>query len=247
MSNQNIYDNQAFFNGYFALRGRDDCYNNLLEQPAIAELLRNLNGKTGLDLGCGYGHNCIDFVRRGAKRIVGLDISGKMLAVARRESCDDKVEYINRSMTEIAQLNEKFDFVYSSLAFHYIEDFTKLIHDIYAVLHAGGWLLYSQEHPIVTATRNGEGHFNRDAYGNPVSYTFSNYNQGGKREFHWFIDGVVNYHRPMGELLTTIAKAGFMIEEVVEPVPKAWAVEKLPSLTKEFLNPNFLIIKAKKR
>lgn len=35
MSNQNIYDNQDFFNGYYSLRSRDDNYNNLLEQPAM--------------------------------------------------------------------------------------------------------------------------------------------------------------------------------------------------------------------
>ncbi|MEG0692749.1 MAG: hypothetical protein RR444_06680 [Oscillospiraceae bacterium] len=53
MNNQNIYDNDEFFNDYYALRERDDCYNNLLEQPAMAEFIPDLQGKTILDLGCG--------------------------------------------------------------------------------------------------------------------------------------------------------------------------------------------------
>lgn len=247
MSNQNIYDNQDFFSGYHSLRSSNDNYNDLLEQPAMADMLPDLTGKKVLDLGCGYGHNCLDFIRNGAERVVGLDISGKMLEVARNESSDVKIEYINMSMTEISTITERFDFVYSSLAFHYIEDFSKLIKDIYSLLNSGGYLLYSQEHPIITATIDDKGHFNQDENGNYVSYTFSNYNQAGRREIHWYVDGVIKYHRPMGELLTTIAKAGFILEEVCEPTPKDWVVHKLPSITKEFLKPCFLIVKAKRQ
>lgn len=246
MNNQNIYDNQEFFDGYYALRERDDNYNDLLEQPAMIEMLPDLKGKSVLDLGCGYGHNCLDFMRRGALKIVGLDISEKMLEIARRESSDVKIEYINMSMTEMDTLVEKFDFIYSSLAFHYIEDFQKLIGNIFDLLNPGGQLLFSQEHPIITATIDGKGHFNRDENGNRVSYTFSNYNQSGKRVIHWYIDGVEKYHRPIGEILTVLAKTGFIIEGVSEPTPKEWAIKKLPAISKEFLKPNFLIVKARK-
>ena len=77
MNRQILYDNQDFFDGYFALRNQDINYNDLLEQPAMAELLPNLSGKAVLDLGCGFGQNCKDFVCRGAKRVVGVDISEK--------------------------------------------------------------------------------------------------------------------------------------------------------------------------
>lgn len=246
MKEQNIFDNQEFFNNYYDIRNSDDCYNDLLEQPAMVELLPNLNGKTVLDLGCGYGYNCIDFINRGAKRVVGLDISKKMLDIANEKSSDAKIEYINMNMTEVMLLNECFDFVFSSLAFHYIENFTKLINDIFTLLNQNGYILFSQEHPIRTATIDGKGFFNRDENGNCVSYTFSNYNQSGRRKIHWFVDGVINYHRPIGEILTIIAKAGFIIEEICEPVPNEWAIKKRPSIIKEFLKPDFLIVKARK-
>lgn len=246
MSNQNIYDNNDFFEGYYTLRERDDCYNNLLEQPAMADFIPDLTGKSVLDLGCGYGYNCMNFIKRGASKVVGVDISKKMLEVANKESVNENIKYINMSMTDILQLNDKFDFVYSSLAFHYIEDFEELIRSIFHLLNPEGHLLYSQEHPIVTATIDGQGHFNCNEQDERVSYTFSNYNQSGKRETHWYVDGVIKYHRPLGEILTTIAKAGFVIEEVNEPTPKSWAIEKLPSITKEFLKPSFLIVRARK-
>lgn len=246
MSNQNIYDNEIFFEGYKALRAGETNYNDMLEQPAMAKLLPDLTEKAVLDLGCGYGHNCIDFVHRGAKRVVGVDISEKMLEVATNESADEKIEYINMSMTDISRLNEKFDLVYSSLAFHYVKDFDAFAKEIYSVLNIGGQLLFSQEHPIITATVDGNGHFNRDENGNRVSYTFSNYNEPGERKVHWYVDGVIKYHRTFSDTINAFAKAGFVIEEICEPVPEDWAVEKLPTIVKEYIKPNFLIVKARK-
>lgn len=241
-----IYDDEVFFTEYRALRRRDDCFNDLVEQPAMKKLLPDLHGKAVLDLGCGFGANCLDFVSRGAKRVVGVDISEKMLHAANEESSAPQIEYLHMDMSEIEWINERFDFIYSSLAFHYVKDFERLSHSIYKLLRNEGKLLFSQEHPIVTATLDGNGHFIRDDNGRCVSYTFSNYNQSGRRETFWFVGGVVKYHRTVGEMITTLAKSGFIIEQVAEPTPEAWALEKRPDLSRAFLKPDFLIVQAKK-
>ena len=244
---QNIYDNPKFFSGYYELRSRSDNYNELLEQPAMANLLPDLHGKSVLDLGCGFGRNCADFIHRGARRVVGVDISERMLNAARAEQSNEKIEYINMSMTDISQLNEKFDFVYSSLAFHYVENFEKLICGIYNALNDGGFTQFSQEHPIVTATKDSEGgRTNYNENGSPVSYTFSNYNHSGRRVVSWFVDGVEKYHRTTGEILTAVAGAGFIIKKVCETCPTKEVVEKYPFMEREYIKPNFLIVKAKK-
>ena len=243
---QNIYDNDTFFEGYKKLRESENNYNDLLEQPAMAKILPDLSGKKVLDLGCGYGHNCIDFVKRGAEKVIGIDISEKMLSVAKTESSHEKIKYLNMSMTDISTLAEKFDFIYSSLAFHYVKDFDTFAKNIFSVLNEGGQLLFSQEHPIITATIDGNGHFNKDKNGNRVSYTFSNYNEPGERKVHWYVDGVVKYHRTISDVINALAKAGFVIEEVCEPVPEDWAVEKLPTIVKEYIKPNFLVVKSRK-
>ncbi len=169
-----------------------------------------------------------------------------MLAIANAESANERIEYRNMSMTDLKLLRQKFDFIYSSLAFHYIEDFTGFAKELFSHLQDGGCLLFSQEHPIITATMDGKGHFNRDENGNRVSYTFSNYNQPGKRVITWYVDGVIKYHRTFGDIITTLAKAGFVIDTVAEPLPEEWAVKKLPEIAKERIKPNFLIIKASK-
>lgn len=243
---QNIYDDPVFFEGYQALRAQPKNYNLLLEQPAMSDRLPDVKGKCVLDLGCGAGGNCLDFIQFGAKRVLGVDISEKMLAAAAKYAAEPGIEYRRMDIADVGLLKEQFDVVYSSLAFHYVKDFKRLITGIYDRLNPGGTLLFSQEHPIITATLNGEGHYNRDAAGKPVSYTFSNYNQPGKRVFSWFVDGVENYHRTLGEIITTVAKAGFVIEEVYETAPQPWAVEIYPKLDQEWLKPNFLLVKAKK-
>ena len=244
MKAQNIFDEKTFFEGYRALRERDDNHNILIEQPAMACLLPNMVGKTVLDLGCGCGENCIDFVHRGAKHVLGIDISNKMLEVARSNAAHPSITYRNMDMCLLDELDSEplFDLVYSSLAFHYIEDFDKLCADIYMRLLPGGTLLFSQEHPLNTA----EGFYNKNEDGSVVSYTVFNYNRPRKREVSWFVDGVVKFHRPMAMILNALSHAGFIIEEVCEPVPQPWALQKRPALIKEWTKPCFLIIRARK-
>ena len=244
--NQNVFDNSEFFEKYKQLREKEINLNELLEQPAMAKLLPNLEGMRVLDLGCGYGHNCVDFINRGAEKVVGVDISEKMLSVAKKEAVSENIEYINMSMTDIDKLQGKFDMLYSSLAFHYVEDFSDFAGKMYEALNEGGYLLFSQEHPIITATVDGKGHFNYDESGKRVSYTFSNYNEMGKRHISWLIEDVIKHHRTLGKIITDLAKAGFVIDTVLEPLPEEWAIKKFPDIVKEYIKPNFLIVKARK-
>lgn len=150
---QNIFDNQHFFDEYKEIRDREVNFNNSIEQPAMQKMIPDLKGKTVLDMGCGYGYNCLDFIRKGAKRVVGIDISEKMLNVAKSESAHPDIEYGRMNMTDISALDIKFDFVYSSLAVHYVEDFKKLTEDIFNILNSGGVLLFSQESPLLQPRR----------------------------------------------------------------------------------------------
>lgn len=242
---QNIYDNDIFFNEYIALRERTDNYNDLLEQPAMKKLLPDLTNKSVLDLGCGFGANCIDFVNRGAKSVVGIDISKNMLTLAEERNSDKKIKYQKMSMTEISKLNEKFDLIYSSLAFHYVQDFNKLMEDIYNLLNDRGILLFSQEHPIVTSSLNGSNHYVTENE-NIKGYLMSYYQNPGLRKESWFVDGVEKYHRTLSQTVNALCSAGFIVEHMAEPVPSHDALRKRPGLSKEFIKPNFLIIKAEK-
>ncbi|MBD5103614.1 MAG: class I SAM-dependent methyltransferase [Ruminococcaceae bacterium] len=246
MTEQNIFDDQHFFDGYKEIRGREVNYNNAIEQPAMSKMLPCLTEKTVLDLGCGYGYNCTDFIERGAKKVLGIDISKKMLETAKAESSDPNIEYMQLSMTEISSLNMKFDLVYSSLAIHYIEDFKKLMTDIYGLLNNGGTLLFSQESPFITASPK-VGGYNLDENGRRVSFTFSDYSICGAREERWLDTDYIKYHRTFSKIFTDIAQSGFVISEMCEPMPDKSAVEKCPSMLGQYIKPQFLIVKAVKK
>lgn len=90
MSQQNIYDNSTFFEGYKKIRKRKSNANDLFETPALFSLLSDLQGKTILDLGCGVGGHCFEFVNRGAKKVVGIDISKKDAGSGRKRKSSFK-------------------------------------------------------------------------------------------------------------------------------------------------------------
>ena len=167
MAKQNIYDNETFFAGYKKIRDNEANANNLFEIPALFSMMPDLQGKRVLDLGCGFGEHCKRFVECGAEKVVGIDISEKMLEVAKAENADPKITYINMPMEEIAQLQEQFDVVISSLAFHYVEDFDGVISSIYKMLKDGGMFVFSQENPLCTC-HSGGNRWTRDENGNKL-------------------------------------------------------------------------------
>ena len=81
---------------------------------------------------------------------MGIDISEKMLEVAKAENSDPKIEYRLMPIEDIAQITEKFDVVISSLALHYVEDFEGVVRNVNCLLTPGGEFIFSQEHPLTT-------------------------------------------------------------------------------------------------
>lgn len=242
---QNIFDNERFFNSYKELRETDNNYNTLLEQPSMKKLLPDLSNKSVLDLGCGFGINCMDFVNLGASRVTGVDISMRMLDAAYKKNSHEKITYVNMPIENLNELHEKYDIIYSSLCFHYIKDFGKLTVDISNLLNDNGVLLFSQEHPIATASISENLGYLLNSNDSAYAYSFSDYqNETEHRTEHWFVDGVVKYHRTFSTIIDKLIDSGFVIQKVVEPIPDEYALKKREGLIKEFIKPSFLIIKA---
>ena len=135
---QNIYDNDIFYQLYINLREEGKGLNDVLEIPAFRSLLPDLHDKKVLDLGCGFGESCKLYVANGAECVVGVDISDKMITKAKQEFSDNRIEYVNQSIEDIELKPNYFDLVLSSLAFHYVANFTELVKRIYA-MHNGVW------------------------------------------------------------------------------------------------------------
>ena len=245
MAQQNIYDNEIFFEGYRGLRKKEGNANDLFEIPALLSLLPELDGKKVLDLGCGFGDHCTLFAKKGAKRVVGIDISKNMLAVAKKENADPRIEYIDLPIESTHKLNEKFDIAISSLALHYVEDFRGAIKGIYEKLVPGGVFIFSQEHPLVTCHSRGS-RWTKDENGEKLYVNLANYGVEGVRDTKWFVEGVKIYHRTFSSIVNTLTEAGFTVEKMIEPRPSPELLEKYPEHRDLFHKPDFLLIRARK-
>lgn len=245
MSRQNIYDNEIFFEGYRKIRERKNNANVLFELPALFSLLPDMMDKTVLDLGCGFGEHCKAFVSKGAKKVLGIDISKKMLEVAERDNADSKISYLNLPIEEIEQIDGRFDLVVSSLALHYVEDFKGVVAQVYDKLVDDGLFIFSQEHPVNTCHSGGD-RWTRDENGGKIHLNVKDYGREGQRESVWFVDGVKRYHRTFSTILNTLVDKGFVIEQVLEPLPTSTFLEEYPEYDDLYHMPHFLLIKARK-
>ncbi len=243
---QNIYDDQTFFDGYRALRQNPASANALEEKPALFSLIPELHGKSVLDLGCGYGENLAEFKALGASRVLGVDISEKMLEIARNEH--PELDFIRGDMGDLSFIDERFDCVFSSLAVHYVEDFGRFSKQVYERLNSGGCFIFSQEHPLTTAPIMTADYvrWTKDDEGNVLYYNLSDYSVSGKRDVNWIVDGVRKYHRTFSDIVNALCGTGFVIQKMLEPVPTEEEIKKDPGREKILHKPNFLLIKAKK-
>src|SRR6202035_5278662 len=90
---QNIYDDDAFFEEYSRLTRSVEGLDGAPEWPALRALLPDLRGLRIVDLGCGYGWCCRWARQQGAAKVLGLDVSEKMLARARTMASDAGITY----------------------------------------------------------------------------------------------------------------------------------------------------------
>lgn len=245
MAQQNIFDNEIFFEEYRKLREREVNANNLFEIPALFSMLPELSGKRVLDLGCGFGEHCRKFADCGAEKVIGIDISEKMLEIAKAENSSENIAYIHMPIEKIGRLDEEFDIIISSLALHYVEDFGGVVRDAYNLLCDGGYFIFSQEHPFSTCYSGGN-RWTRDENGQKIHLNLAHYGVEGEKESEWFIDNIKKYHRTFSTIINTLTSAGFCIEEMIEPLPSDELLKKYPDYEDLFHKPDFLLIKARK-
>ena len=174
---------------------------------------------------------------------MGIDISEKMLSVAKEQNSLSNVRFKRLNMNNLAELDEKFDVVVSSLAFHYIEDFDALICSIKNLMNDGGILLFTQEHPIATAPKSGIKWKTNGDFVEGMMLT--DYSNEGVRDVEWIVNHVIKYHRKTSTIINTIINLRFVIIEIDEPCVSNEIIQREHCLSRCLHSPDCLIVKAK--
>lgn len=239
---ENKYDNETFFKNYSQMDRSKKGLAAAGEWPSLEKLLPDFQGKEVLDLGCGYGWHCIYAAEHGATAVLGIDLSKKMLAVAKEKTTFPNVHYQLGAIEEVDFPENSFDIVISSLALHYIEDFEGTIKKIHHYLKPDGLFVFSVEHPIFTA--EGSQDWIYDEAGIPQYFPIDRYFEEGARATNFLGETVQKYHRTLTTYLDSLLLNGFQIQRVVEPTPPEDMLD-IPGMINEFRRPMMIIIKVK--
>jgi SAM-dependent methyltransferase len=240
---QNIYDRPDFFAAYSQLGRSIQGLDGAPEWPAIRALVPDLSGKRVVDLGCGFGWFSRWAREAGAARVLGLDLSRSMLARAKADTRDPAIEYLNADLEQLELPEASFDFAYSSLALHYIENFDRLVKTVYQALIPGSRFVFLIEHPIYMAPSRPD--WSLDSEGHRF-WPLDRYLVEGPRTTDWLARGVLKQHRTMGTTLNTLIAAGFTIRHVEEWKPTPEQIAANQELAKELERPMFLLIAAQR-
>jgi len=111
----------------------------------------NLNA-TFLDVGCGHGALCIDLAKRGAKKVIGVDIEDKLIEFAQNNlklnypELADRVEFYKIDLKDFDE-SEQFDYIVSKDSFEHIIDLRSMMEEMKKRLKSNGFI-YSGFGPL---------------------------------------------------------------------------------------------------
>jgi SAM-dependent methyltransferase len=217
-----------------------DYYREYLNNPAFLAFIGDLAGKTVLDAGCGEGYNTRLLARSGA-RMVGVDISTRMIEFARAEEAREPLG-IRYEVTSFADLSgfpdASFDAVVSFMALMDGPDFEGAAAEIFRLLRVGGELTFSITHPCFNTRGYG---WTVDADDDPGRLTVSHYFSEQPFVERWKFSknpasrnlepfAVPVFPRTLSDYVNTLIKTGFVLKGIEEPRPSEEACREHPWL-----------------
>lgn len=242
---ENKYDNINFFNQYKQMPRSIEGLKAAGEWYVFEKMLPDLNNKRVLDLGCGFGWHCRYVIEQGAKSVIGIDISERMLNEAKKNTQCESIEYIKKPIEDIDYSEGTFDLVISSLAFHYLESCEEVFNKVNTCLASGGNFIFSVEHPIFTSNERQDWYY--DDEGNVLHWPIDKYFEEGIRKTSFLGEQVTKYHRTITSYINSLLKSGFEIVEICEPEPDPKLLNRSLAMKHELRRPMFLIISARKK
>ena len=221
-------------------RAKGHPWRTHIEAYSFLERLGDLTGKSVVDLACGEGHYTRMLRALGASRVLGIDRSEGMIALAQAQEQGDPhgVEYLARDCRDLGIVGE-FDEATAAYLLNYAstrDELSRMVREIARCLKPGG--------RFVTVNANPEIDFNRgESY---RKYRFEIRASGEPREgmpYTWVFeleDGPVeveNYRLPLSAHEEAFKAAGFKeVRRHAPRISKASRTAFPPDFWNDFLN-----------
>ena len=235
-----------------------DVYRDYLNTPTFFDMLPDVDGLSGLDIGCGEGHNTRLLAKRGA-RVTAIDISEVFIEHARALEEEEAlgIDYQVASAVELPFPDSTFEFATGFMSFMDIPETDRVLAESYRVLKPGGFLQFSITHPCYDTPhhrnlRNEEG----VTYAIEVGDYFRNLDgeiseglfgaappevKEGLPKFK-----IPRFTRTLSHWLNMLIDTGFLMERIEEPRPSDEIVRACPDMQDAQVVAYFLHIRARK-
>jgi SAM-dependent methyltransferase len=192
-----------------------------VEEYTTFKLLPDLAGRSVIDLACGEGTYSRKLMQRGARRVVGVDISAEMIALARRAEAAVPIgiEYVIADVGTV-DVDQRFDVAFCAYLFNYARSRTELRTLIRSVAHLvkpGGLVVGCNDYPD-----NPPAHYDRYRPYGFVKVGAAEPTEGSTITYRFFnpdttVFELDNYYLPTAAYRAEFAAAGFVSFDWVAP------------------------------
>lgn len=235
-----------------------DVYRDYLNTPAFFAMLPAVEGLSGLDIGCGEGHNTRLLARSGAA-VTAVDISDVFVQSARRLEAQEPlgIDYLQASAVELPFPEATFDFATGFMSFMDVPETESVLAEACRVLKPGGFLQFSITHPCYDTPHRRSlrdedgriyaievGDYFRNLHGKVAEWTFSAAPPEVREGLPRF--KVPRFTRTIGQWLNLVLDSGLVLERIEEPWPSDRVVEECPDVQDAQVVAYFLHVLARK-
>ena len=196
-------------------------------READVQVLPDLGGKDIVELGCCTAYFSAWLKKRGAARVVGVDVTPAQLATARRMNDEFRLglELIEANAEETGLPDASFDLVHSEYGASIWCDPYKWIPEAARLLRPGGELVFLRNSTLAVLCATGEG---------PPSETLRR-SQRGLHRLDWEDDDTTEFHLGHGDWVRLLRSNGFEIVNLIE----LFATEATPAHTYYAFSPEW--------
>lgn len=214
---------------------KGDWSRRVILDPALKNILPDIQGKAVLDLGCGEGR--FSRILQGSGALVtGIDPVPQFIEHAR--SLDSVSTYIEGNAEDLPFDDVSFDIVLSYLSIVDITNLKAASQEIARVLRFGGELIIVSISNIASTTDG----WVKDSAGNKSYLKVDRYMEHFAMDLEWRDIRIRNYHRPLSYILGLFLNHDFVLTQFVEPLPEP----SDPNYNAEYRVPTFQIYSLKR-
>jgi ubiquinone/menaquinone biosynthesis C-methylase UbiE len=192
---------------------------SILSDPVFADLVGAVDRQTVCAVACGAGREARFLATCGAS-VTGVDISAKLLDIARRREAErpQEITYLSSDAHNLDALaDQSFDGVVCYMALMDIPRLDLALAAIARILRPGGWFVFAITHPCFKAPATGEiiDHVDGSVRRTVGRYFIEGYWDGPGKHVDHLPTGA--YHRTLSTYVNTLSESGFIIERMSEP------------------------------